>query len=246
MKKELTQRTTITIVTILISFLLCLLMIPMVSFAADSQQQDNITTTTTGKSFSDDTIVTSNNIIDVLDWLGVEHGSLEAESFDETHNQNYTVGDLKAALQTITTGQNSACYCYSDNDNEEVINNKANLTESNILPQPALASSTTKAKKLSITTHHDGYNLIHIANVKYKGKHFVSVSSSDINIDSDLLPLVYKISKERNISASCTSSKVTQHFDIDISCYVGVKYGIVKITTSRHRGNTYFYAKDFL
>lgn len=238
--KKTTQHITITIVTILIPLLLLfLLIVPIDSFATDSQQKNDTLPTTSEKNFSDDTIVTSNNIIEILDWLGVEHGPLEAESFDETHNQNYTVGDLKSALKSAISEQNSV-------DINKETNNQIIVTKSNMLPQPAYASSTTKAKKLSITTHHDGYNLIHIANVKYKGKHFVSVSSSNINIDSDLLPLVYKISKERNISASCTSSKVTQNFDIDISCYVGVKYGLVKVATSRHRGKTYFYAKDFL
>lgn len=82
--------------------------------------------------------------------------------------------------------------------------------------------------------------------VKYKGSSFTDVTGTAISIDSDLLPIVYKITKETENSVSFTKTKVTQTYNIDVSSYVGVKYGLVKIGTSTLKGNVYFHASKWL
>lgn len=82
--------------------------------------------------------------------------------------------------------------------------------------------------------------------VKYKGSSFTDVTGTAISIDSDLLPIVYKITKETENSVSFTKTKVTQTYNIDVSSYVGVKYGLVKIGTSTLNGNVYFHASKWL
>lgn len=82
--------------------------------------------------------------------------------------------------------------------------------------------------------------------VKYKGSSFTDVTGTAISIDSDLLPIVYKITKETENSVSFTKTKVTQTYNIDVSSYVGVKYGLVKIGTSTRNGNVYFHASKWL
>ena len=107
-------------------------------------------------------------------------------------------------------------------------------------------STTKKVKKLSETFQHDGYTLTHSVTVKYKGSKFIDVTATNISIDSELLPIVYKITAETKNVATCTDKKVTQSYTIDVSSYVGVKYGIVKIGTSKHDGNVYFHASKWL
>lgn len=179
--------------------------------------------------YSDDTVVTKDNVLEILDDFGIEHSGI-IYSEDESAC-DYTVAELREALLVMQDG------------NAEEGKLVATTVENG---KSVRAVSTTKAKKISQTFTHDGYSLTHIANVKYKDSYFTDVTSTDITLDSDLLPIVYKITKERNISASFTKTKVTQSFDIDISSYVGVKYGLVKIGTSAHKGNTYFSADKFL
>lgn len=51
------------------------------------------------QSFSDDTIVTEDNILEILDFLNIEHGGIEY--VDGVNAAEYTVGDLKQALGRI-------------------------------------------------------------------------------------------------------------------------------------------------
>ena len=48
------------------------------------------------QSFSDDTVVTEDNILEILDSLNIEHGELEY--VDGINMEEYTVADLKKAL----------------------------------------------------------------------------------------------------------------------------------------------------
>lgn len=186
--------------------------------------------------YSDDIIVTEENVLEILDDFGIEHSEIIYSP--EKVISNYTVADLREALLAV--------------QNEE---SKVRLVDSTVIEENSIhkeklpiarASSASKAKKISETFSHDGYTLTHIVNVKYNNSYFTDVTSTDITLDSDLLPIVYKITEERNISAAFTKTKVTQTFDIDISSYVGVKYGLVKIGTSALKGNVYFNADKFL
>lgn len=131
--------------------------------------------------FSDSTKVTKNNVIEILDYLGIKHDKIE---LNDSRNDmtSYTLGELKNALRTLQ--KNQRCKPI-----KTIIDFKEDtLPKSNILPglqngisvmstNVAKAKATYATKKMSETLKHDGYNLIYKINVKYntKKKTFIQV-----------------------------------------------------------------------
>lgn len=213
-----------------------LVMVVLLMMAGNSYATINDTTNAMITSYANDTIVTKENVLEILDDFGIDHGDIIYS--DEENDFNYTVADLREALLKIQNQTKEGALTESISQNE---------SENNLQPSiDTKAASTTKTKKLSETFQHDGFSLTHIAHVKYKGSSFTDVTSTDITLDSDLLPIVYKITKERKISATFTKTNVKQSYDIDISSYIGVKYGLVKVGTSAHKGTVNFSASRFL
>ncbi len=213
------------ILSMIVVALLVATFCPLNAFAMENNNEPVMSTR-----YSDETIVTKDNILKILDDFGIEHS--EFIYSNETAVEEYTVGELREALSKV--------------DNEE---SGKNLIESSKLQTNAAVSTqatSSKTKKISETFDHNGYSLTHSVTVKYKGSSFTDVTGTDISIDSDLLPIVYKITKETENSVSFTKTKVTQTYNIDVSSYVGVKYGLVKIGTSTLNGNVYFHASNWL
>lgn len=201
-----------------------------------------LTSSTQGE-YPDDTIITAENLVDVLDSLGVSHGKVIYTN--STKSLKFTVGELKSELLSLHTDSGSSILKRGLNDEKEGALSVSQSLADYSQMQP-FAKGKVKFKRLSNTFHHSGYDLTHSVGVKYLKKSFVDVTSTDISIDSDFTILTYKIAKKRKITASFSKSKVTQKYNIDVGVYVGVKGALVRINTITHDGAAYFYAKNEL
>lgn len=182
------------------------------------------------QSFSDDTIVTEDNILEILDFLNIEHGGIEY--VDGANVAEYTVGDLKQALGRINFSNDlnptevkesiqdqSISFQKLDDGDDEVDRGKDKI----------------KNKTLTRSEKHDGYELEYSVSVKYNStkKTFVETTGQDVSVDSNSLIFTYKISK-KHLSSSCTKSKTTLKGSFKVNTYVGVgDLSLVKIASQK-------------
>ena len=134
-------------------------------------------------------------MVKILNSLEVKHGSVE---YSKSTPRKYTVGDLKKALALES----------SKTPTVTVRNTTTSILLASSTKTTAATKSKIKIRKLSHRSHYSGFDLIHSVQAKCKGKYFMDVQSTDIKINSDLFPLVYKITKERKISTSSTKTKI--------------------------------------
>ncbi|MGN0241869.1 MAG: hypothetical protein ACI4CS_09305 [Candidatus Weimeria sp.] len=156
------------------------------------------------KEYSDNTVVTSDNIEGILDSLGIEHGSF---IYDPTVDvKSYTVKELKNILSNLNVESENT---NETNDFEEVdntdsigeINNNFETTEVNnndtsylqIQDKPMRSASKVYMKKLSYTGRvGDAYTLTHTVDAYCVGNKFKSAGETDISIDYDISDIYFK------------------------------------------------------
>ncbi len=185
--------------------------------------------------FNDSTIVTEKNIIQILDYLNVPHGEL-VKSKTASLSKNYTVKDLKKSLRKIS---NKASITTSGESS-------VSLTDSNYISIDAAKKKHNYINKTySRSQAHDGYDLDYYVHVKYDktAKKFVETTGQGVGIDSELVPIIYKISK-KSCSSSCTSTKITLKANVTVKYYVGIgKFGLVAIGSQNVKSTQYWYLK---
>ena len=116
--------------------------------------------------FSDDTVVTEDNILDILDSLRVKHGELE-KADGNLVMRDYTVKDLKKALQKVELG---------NSEKENTLNNYVDIGGPEDLQDIQMRKDSIINKKLSQNEAHDGYELEYSVNVKYNKTKKISIN----------------------------------------------------------------------
>ena len=173
----------------------------------------------TKEKFTDDTIITKENIFEVLEELQVEYETIEKN--DDLYVEEYTMKDLKNALQ-----QNDFCK-YECIEDEEYMTLNSEENE--------VGFSTKKDsfinKRLTKTSKKDGYELEYFVDVKYNKtkKKYVEITNYGVDVDGNTPLLTYKIGKT-SLSSSCTPDMVTLKGSVNVEVYIGVGgLGLLKI-----------------
>lgn len=200
------------------------------------------------KEYSDNTVVTVDNIEDVLDSLGVEHGEVEYDHTVDT--PSYTVGELKSALSGL---KNQPDHVDEDINTTEEVNTDIGPAEEESIPdslilhqKPMLKSSGVYMKKLSYTNGVGGdYTLTHTVDAKCKGKKFVSAEGTDVTVDSNFALFTYKLGK-KNLTVKWTPTVITQAYNLRVDVYAGLKYALVKVSSQTIDGKVHFNASSYL
>lgn len=186
--------------------------------------------------FDDNTIVTEDNINEILDSLNIKHGQLEKNTSAKKSQKNYTVCELKKALKKMDRTSSSK---------EKNVYLKVKNLNCDSYVYAGIKAKKDKIinKTISRTEAHDGYNLDYYVYVKYNKtkKKFIETTGQGVDIDSDLLPIVYKIAK-KSTSSSCTSNKVTMKAKITVNAYIGLgNVGLIKVASQKMTVNMYWY-----
>ena len=191
------------------------------------------------QSFSDDTIVTEDNILEILDFLNIEHG--EIEYVDGVNAAEDTVGELKEALGRINFSND-----LNPTEVKESIHNQSisfqELDDGE--DEVDRGKDKIKTKTLTQTYTTSDYEMEYKVDVKWNStkKCFVETTGQDISVDSDCLIFTYKIAK-KDLSSSWTKDKVTLKANYTLKTYIGVgDFGLLEIASQKMKDTVYWYA----
>ena len=192
---------------------------PIPVFAAESNKQ-----------FSEETVITTENVYDVLSYLDIDENNLEVNQ--EASYATVTVGELKEAIDSAKKYQKEV-----EKDSTINIEDISSSPQSTRATYSKTLSSALVVGSATITFNAVGY---------YSGKHWTNASASNASVDSDFVIYTYKLSGQSN-KTTCTSSCITLKCSGNLDTYVGVgNVGIVKITSQTYSSKTNFYASSYL
>lgn len=173
---------------------------------------------------SDDTIITDNNLNDVLDYVGVNKNDFIRDS--SISNGVTTVKELKSAIMQAKH------------------TSTPRSTSQKLLNNDFRASGT---KSMTQTFDVDAYTIDLTVSANYSGKSWTSVNGVSASVDSAQLVITYKIDSQ-DLSATCSSSKITASGTVYVQAYVGVgDLGLIKVgdpQSNQLRAN--YYASNYL
>ena len=179
--------------------------------------------------YNDDTVITEDNILDVLDMLQVEHG--EIQKTDESLKEGkITVKQLKEAISQVELGEITKEITLEKKEHEEIggsIPSKKDKIEN---------------KKLTQSEKHDSYVLDYSVNVKINKtkKKYIETTGQNVELDSDISLITYKLGK-KSLSSSCTDKKVTLKADIKVKVYIGIgNIGLIEISSQKIKSTLYW------
>lgn len=158
---------------------------------------------------SNDTIITSDNITEVLTYLGMEENAFEEN--ETLEGKNYTVGEVRDLI-------------------ERERNNKVSIVEDYMEDSMLRAKGT---KNLSAISYLDSYHVIVKVAATYNGKKWTSAGAPSASVSQEGIGTSSKIAKN-NLKATCYSSKIVLSGSVTVDTYIGVgKVGVVKINSNK-------------
>ncbi len=168
---------------------------------------------------SSDTIITEDNINEVLEYVGIDPTSFIKT--DENQLGVKTVKELEQALaQAKTMPQKITAEII------EPINNTNSVDENNYVTN-SLSGSVTCLYRLNC----DSYTVDFTCAAHYEGYYWTSVSNPNATADTDSLVYVFKVEDPDLVATIDSSRKIAvMEGTIRVDHYVGVAgYGLVKI-----------------
>lgn len=167
------------------------------------------TTVHAEESITNDTIITKDNIEEVIEYLGLDKNSFIS---DETVSGNtYTVGEVYNLIQKL-----KACE----------INKSEDGAEDSLL-------RATGTKNLSHISYLDSYHVIIKVAAKYSGKQWKSAGAPKVSISQQQPGTTSKVGSNKLV-ATCDSSKIVLSGSVTIDTYLGIgKLGAVKINSNK-------------
>ena len=191
------------------------------------------------ENITDSTVITMENIDDVLSYLG-----LSSDCFSEgvtTVNSVTTVGELKEVIEAVE-------------ENNSAENNRVN----NVYSQNSLLDTTTTStslmsarstsKSMILTDSHDvdSYIIDLSVTAQYSGSKWTGVGGISVDLDSDQLFITYKIAS-KSLSATYTSSCITVSGTVSVTAYVGIgDLGLIKVGSNTNKLRSNFYAINYI
>lgn len=176
---------------------------------------------------TDETVITDDNIQDVLSHLGLGGSSFVAAPNVTGVN---TVGDLKNAI-------NKASASLAGNHVAVIAGQKE---EPNV-------TRATGTKTMTQTFDVDAYTIDVTVSAGYSGKSWTSANGVSASVDSDQALITYKIA-DNQLSATSSATVVKVSGYVKVQAYVGVgDVGLVKVGDPQKNTLTAnFYAKNYL
>lgn len=172
---------------------------------------------------SSDTIITNDNLKEVLDYVGIDEEDFIADS--SISNGATTVRELENAIAQA-----------------KIVSPLKGTTQK--CTDKSRASGT---KSMTMTFDNDAYTIDVTVSASYSGKTWTSANGVSASVDSGQLVITYKISSQ-NLSATCTSSVIKASGTVYVQAYVGVgNLGLIKVgdpQSNQIRAN--FYASNYL
>lgn len=176
-----------------------------------------------GNMISSDTIITENNVHEILEYLGVDSKGFEFKNVEEV--QNHTVGDLEKSIKKIqklpkeiTLSENTL-----DNDNEVPFNEINTVSPQNrgsvVLERTARGGSYDVLFR--VIGQHYGNRWSGVGNI----------SATPINSDPGTS---HKIKSLRNLSATYNSTRIYLRGSVMVDIYIGVgDLGFIKLSSQK-------------
>lgn len=164
------------------------------------------------KEFSPDTVITKDNIYDVLEYLGIDSNNFIET--DETGKSVRTVGELEKTFKEVT------------NKLKDIPTQGKEVSEAknDFIISPYSYGGT---KMLYKTMDHGGsYTITYsvAGEYSYRDDHtgyWSGVGSADASVDSDAIGVVYKITS-KDLDASYTANYINLDAAITVTWYIGV------------------------
>lgn len=206
---------------ICLSLVLCMTLVLMVPTYA--QENEN--------SISSNTIITEDNIYEVLEYLGIDSSNYVKIDVTEkevhTGKGVHTVGELEKAIKEVEKQK-------SNIKNATITKSSSNLVST-------LSSGTTMLYR---TFDVDSYIVEYEVSASYADGYWTSANSAAVSVDSDSLIYTYKIGyKELNLY--CIPTKITLDSYIEVDTYIGFNdQGLIKISTQAIDRIDYFYTSE--
>lgn len=161
------------------------------------------------ENISNNTIITRDNITEVLAYLGIEENAFEEN--ETLEGKNYTVGEVRDLI-------------------EQERNNKVSIVEDYIEDSMLRAKGT---KNLSTISYLDSYHVIVKVAATYNGKKWTSAGAPSASVSQEGIGTTSKIAKN-NLKVTCYPSKIVLSGSVTVDTYIGVgKVGVVKINSNK-------------
>lgn len=183
-------------------------------------------------SISSDTIITEDNIYEVLDYLGLDSNDFVKADTEGTNNR--TVGDVESAIEQA---KNQPSKIETKLESQDGVSNSVNSITS------TAASGTMM---LYATVDVDSYIIEYEVAGKYSGGFWTGATSATADIDSDQLVIVYKITS-KSLNLTNTATIITLNASLVVTSYIGVgDVGLVKIGTQTITSHETWDAIDYI
>lgn len=192
-----------------------------------------------GIGITSETMITSENVDGVLNYLGLDPNSLittEQQSMEGIESI-YTVGEL----QEILNGLSSQPYQIQCNDVIEIKDDIFSQENNQIKATNVISVSETSSIE-------DSFFMEYGITASYSGKSWTGVTGTSIAVDSDQLVLTYKITNSGSPKAKFDSSSLIIYTaSPTVKAYVGVgDIGILPVATYNIDATVNFYARNYL
>lgn len=172
-------------------------------------------------SISPNTIITENNINEVLNYLGIDSSKFIKNDTPSDNVQIITVGDLQKYIKEFETQSHKTIV------NKEYTNT---LNAPRKLPMNN-TSAAAGTVMLYQTTNDDGFSLDFSVAGNYRSGKWTGSGAADVSISSPDIVFVRKIDSKNVMNVTVQDSGKNLHLnsDIKVGTYLGVKWGIVEI-----------------
>lgn len=194
------------------------------------------------QSFDSDTIITKENIAEVLEYVGLSDNSC---IFGDVENINvvYTVGELEDAIKEISEIENTICFSSDDNLKDSKIIGLAGDSRS------AMNKASSGTKTVSNTVSYgqkDSFSIKYRATGKYSGSKWTGIGGASATVSSNSALSSYVIDDEEH-DLTYTSNCLTLESNLTVDSYISVAgYALVHVSTMKINARNYFYASDYL
>ena len=177
---------------------------------------------------TDDTVITKDNIYQILDFLQIEYTECEMLDIKEDINK-YTVKELKNAIDKI-----------NNNASEIILEENINYQTEDIYSDEIITKKDKVInKQLSRTSQQDGYVVDFYVNVQYNKtkKKYTKTTGQGADVDGEIPLLEFKIGS-KSLTSSCTANSVNLKGKVKVNIYIGVGgIGLLKIKENEIKVN---------
>lgn len=180
-------------------------------------------------SISSETVITEDNISEVLEYLGIDPNNFIKTDVAGTSAR--TVGDLEKAIKQAKKLPSE-------------VNGKVKSKGFNGTADKSVASAASSGTVMLYATVNvgDSYTVEYEVAGQYADGKWTGASSATATVDSNFILYTYKIAS-KELKLSYTSSTITLKAKVVVDIYVGVgDYGLVKIGSQTINSTVNWYA----